>query len=92
MDLKQFLVKNNIKIRRNTTSYETIALDYLKNNNNSVVIYHKNNAVRGSKIGIYSYYNNKLSYNEYNKNNGDIIIAALHKDGITVTDIKTLVK
>lgn len=92
MDLSQFLIKNNIKIRRQVTSYKALAADYLKNNNNSVVIYHKNNAARGSKTGIYSYYNDRLSYNEYNKNNADIIIAALQKDGITVTDIKTLVK
>lgn len=90
MDLKQFLINNDITVKRQVTSYKTLALNFLKDTKNSVVIYHKNNAARGSKIGIYSYNNNKLCYNEYNKNNGDIILAALAKNNIVIKDIKDL--
>ena len=91
-NFNEFLSDNKITIRRQVTSYKTLAAEYLNNNNNAVVTYNKHNAARGDKLGIYSLNGDKLQYNEYNKNNAAVIIAALKNANITITDIKTLVK
>lgn len=92
MNLQEFLNNNNITIKRQVTSYKTIAINYLKNNKNTVITYHKNNKNRGDKIGFFTYNNDKLHYNEYNNNNANIILQALQSNGVTIIDIKTLVK
>lgn len=91
-NFNEFLSSNNITIKRQVTSYKTLAAEYLKNNAAAVVTYNKHNSTRGDKLGIYSLNGDKLQYNEYNKNNAAVIIAALKNNNITVTDIKTLLK
>ena len=92
MDLKQFLINNNITIKRQAApSYNDIAYNYIKNNKNTVIFNNKNTAARGDKIVFYSIKDDKIIKNEYNKNNGGVIMAALKNNGINVINIKDII-
>lgn len=94
MDLKQFLMDQNITIKRSSINYNDIALDYIKNNKNTVIFNNKNTAARGDKIVFYSLdaSGDRIIKNEYNKNNGGVIMAALKNNGINVINIKDIIK